>query len=184
MTKLKQLQFLFFKGHPQNIRKRLLRDIIIVVVITFSCLLALSIYQARTVREKVSKTIISDAATLVKKRFIRFVDPIENYLAVISEWGKNGTIIQRNDQELAKLLIPLLRPHTHIAGLLIAQNNGGEFFLQQYDGGWRSRRLYPGDGKRVATWRSWHRNGQPFNTWQEKTDYQSANRPWYKERDK
>jgi len=179
MPKLQSL--LSFKDHPQNIRKRLLRDIIIVVVITFTCLLALSIYQARTVREKVSKTIISDASALVKKRFIRFVDPIENYLAVISEWAKNGTIIQRNDQELTKLLIPLLSPYTHITGLLIAHNNGGEFFLQRYDGGWRSRRLYPGDGRRIAIWHSWNRNGQPFNTWQKKTDYQSANRPWYKE---
>jgi len=179
MPKLQSL--LSFKGHPQNIRKRLLRDIIIVVVITFTCLVALSIYQVRTVREKVSKTIISDAATLVKKRFIRFVDPIENYLAVISEWGKNGTIIQRNDQELTKLLIPLLSPHAHMTGLLIANSNGAEFFLQKYDGGLRSRRLYPGDGERIATWHSWHLNGKPFNTWQEKTDYQSANRPWYKE---
>lgn len=176
-----KLQSLFFKGHPQNIRKRLLRDIIFVVAITFCCLVALSIYQARTVRKKVSKTIISDAATLVKKRVVRFLDPIENYLAVISEWEKNGAIDQRNDQELTRLFIPLLSTHAHIAGLLIANSNGAEFFLQQYDGGWRSRRLHPGDGERTATWRSWHLDGQQCNVWQEKTDYQSANRPWYKE---
>jgi hypothetical protein len=176
-----KLQSLFFKGHPQNIRKRLLRDIIFLVAITFCCLVALSIYQARTVRKKVSKIIISDAATLVKKRVSRFLDPVENYLTVISEWKKNGAINQLNDQELTKLFIPLLSAHAQIAGLLIANSNGAEFFLQQYDGGWRSRRLCPGDGERISTWRSWHPDAQPCDVWQEKTDYQSANRPWYKE---
>ena len=71
-----------FKSSPQNIRRRLLRDVVIVIIVTILILTSLVLYMSDRIRKEASAAIISDTALVVKKRFSRFIEPIETYLAI------------------------------------------------------------------------------------------------------
>jgi len=67
------------KGSPRNIRRRLLRDITLVVTVTIAVLLTIVLYQGRSIRKEVSAGIIADTTLIAKKRFLRFAEPIETF---------------------------------------------------------------------------------------------------------
>ena len=170
-----------FKGFPKNIRRKLLRDIISLVLIISSVLLAITLYHASKIRHEASATIIADATTIVKKRFSRFVEPIETYLAMGAEWGKSGMLVEMNEQELTRMFIPMLAISPTISALMIADSTGEEFFLKRDEGQWFTRRSSGDKKTRQASWRSWHDGNHPLRAWSETIDYDPRLRPWFTE---
>ncbi len=169
------------KGSPQNIRRKLLRDIILVVGVTITALLIIVLYQGSNIRKQVSATIISDTTVIVKKRFSRFIEPIETYLSIGYQWGENGILAEMDDNELTKIFIPMLATHSNISAVSIADANGNEFFLKHDGGRWLSRRSTGTTAQRIAFFQQWQDAGHLLKSWQEEIKFDPRLRPWFVE---
>ncbi len=170
-----------FKGSPQNIRRRLLRDVVIVITVTILVLTSLILYLGAKIRKEASVIIISDTALIVKKRFSRFIEPIETYLAIGVGWGQDGILEDMDDRDMLRLFIPMLEAHNHISGMSIADSSGEEFFLKHEGEKWLARRSSEKKGKRLAHWQECRDANHLLRSWQEEIDYDPRNRPWFLE---
>ncbi len=169
------------KGSPQNIRRKLLRDIVLVVGITITALLAISLHQGSNIRKHASATIISDTSVIVKKRFSRFIEPIETYLSIGHQWGTNGMLSEMDDSELTRMFIPMLATHSYISAVSIADAHGNEFFLKHDGARWLTRRSSGGMAQRTAHWQQWQNAGHLVKSWEEDIKFDPRLRPWFVE---
>ncbi len=167
------------RGGPRNIKRRLLRDVLIILAVTCSLLAGLMIYHANAIKEKVARSVIADTMALVKRQFGQFVGPIESYLELGARWGAEGVWNEMDDKTLTKLLLPMLQLHPQIASVHMANSNGGEFFLQRFGKRWRSRWVPDGRGPRTALWKLWENSSEPLDSWWETTSYDPRLRPWF-----
>ena len=167
------------KWGPKNIKRRLLRDVLIIVIVTSSLLAGLMIYQSTKIKEKVARSIIVDTMALVKRQFGQFVGPIETSLELGAKWGKAGVWNDLDDKGLTKLLLPMLQLYPQIEAVHMANSKGGEFFLQRFGKNWRSRWVPSGRGPRTALWKLWEDSSGPFDSWWETTSYDPRLRPWF-----
>jgi len=166
------------KKSPRNIRRRLLRDITLVVTVATVVLLTIVLYQGRGIRKESSAAIIADTTLIAKKRFIRFAEPIETFLHIGTQWGKMGMFVPKDPAELTEIFLPMLSTYPHIAAVSLAGADGSEFFLKREKGKWLSRTSREESGGRLANWQEWQ-DGKMVNSWQEKIDYDPRQRPWF-----
>ncbi len=171
-----------FPNYPQNIRRRLLRDIIGVLLLTTLLIIATSAYLGLTMRRDISSTIITDTTTIVKKRFRQFTDPIETTLQIGRQWGEAGMFASLDEQGMMRLLVPVLQAYPHISAVMLADSNGGEFFLHREKDSWKSRRFTSlNEGGGTAQWRQWRDTSKADKSWQEHLQYDPRSRPWFAE---
>jgi hypothetical protein len=168
-----------FKGGPQNIRNRLLRDIVFLVITIIAVLLILGIYFGRNIRKQASAAIITENGIIVKKRFSSFIDPVQTYLEIGYQWGKNGLLSELDDQEMGQLFIPMLATHENISAISIADINGNDFFLKNEAGKWLTRRSSGENAERTGHWQLWINAGHLLKSWEEKIDFDPRQRPWF-----
>ncbi len=93
---------------------------------TILILTSLVLYLGGKIRKEASAAIISDTALIVKKRFSRFIDPIETYLAIGVGWGQVGILEDMSDSDMVKLFLPMLEANQYISGVSVADSNGNE----------------------------------------------------------
>ena len=168
-----------FKSSPHNIRRRLLRDVVIVIIVTILILTSLVLYMSDKIRKEASAAIISDTALVVKKRFSRFIEPIETYLAIGVGWGQVAILDDISDNDIVRLFLPMLEAQQNISGASIADSNGDEFFIQRTGEKWLTRRSSDDNGKRSAFWQEWQDANSLLRSWQEDIDYDPRKRPWF-----
>ena len=169
----------FFKGGPQNIRRRLLRDIVLLVVATIAVLLVIGVYFGSNIRKQASAAIIADTSIIVKKKFAAFIEPVQTYLAIGCKWGENGLLSDLDDQELGRLFIPMLATHENISAVSIADDEGREFFLKNENGKWLTRRSAAEGDSRTGHLCLWQDAGHLLKSWKEKIDFDPRLRPWF-----
>jgi len=168
-----------FKSGPRNIRQRLLRDIILLIGIIIAALIALGLYMGGKIREQASATIISNTSVIVKKKFYRFTEPVETYLSIGYQWGRNGLFTKLDTAELCRIFIPMLTTHSYISAVSIAGSDGNEFFLKRDGSKWLTRLSAETNGKRTTHLQQWQENGHLLKGWREKTDFDPRHRPWF-----
>ena len=168
-----------FKSGPRNIRQQLLRDIVLLVCAIIIILFAMAYYLGGNIRRQASEAIITDTGVLVKKRFYSFIEPVENYLAIGYQWGKNGLLTSLDTPELCRIFIPMLSTHTYISAISIADDLGNEFFLKREQDKWLTRQSSNKQGERVGHWQEWLNDGYLLKSWTKKTDYDPRLRPWF-----
>jgi len=168
-----------FKSGPRNIRQRLLRDIILLIGIIIAALLALGLHMGSKIRRQASAAIISDATLIVKKKFYSFTEPVETYLSIGCQWGRNGLLTELDEPELRKIFIPMLTTHSYISAVSIADSHGNEFFLKRDGNGWFTRLSAEKVKKRSTQVKQWQENGHLLKSRQEKSDFDPRRRPWF-----
>lgn len=98
---------LVYRG-PLNIRRRLFRDIFSVVLVTVCALVALAIFQGRTVKDEISAQLISESSLLVQKRFSNYLNRFSVGLLVLARMGSTPLLDSFEADELAKVLLPVM----------------------------------------------------------------------------
>ncbi|MBW1645677.1 MAG: putative DNA binding domain-containing protein [Deltaproteobacteria bacterium] len=170
-----------FKGGPRNIRQQLLRDIMLLVCAIIVVLFVIGYYLGGNLRRQASAAIITDTSVLVKKKFYSFTEPVENYLTIGYLWGKSGLLTSLEAPELCQIFIPMLSTHSYIAAVSIADSRGNEFFLKRDGDQWLTRHSAVVNGKRLGHWQEWLDAGQPLKSWDQETNYDPRQRPWFRQ---
>lgn len=123
------------KGSPRNIKRRLFRDILLILLLTSGAILALGVLQGRSIKNDISSQLISESALLIKNRFQSTFLPIEHNLQLIARWGQTGRIDFKQPEDMIALLAPLLDIHTELEAITLISPQDEEILLYKQNNG-------------------------------------------------
>jgi len=168
-----------FSYSPGGVRLRLFRDLVLVVLFAVGTLV-LAIYLVMTeVRQELAWGQISQATAQVREELRRLLEPTEQQLAILRDWGRAGDLSRDDIDGLTRRLIPTLTHHAQLSGLIIADDSGSEYFLMRGEDGWLVRERAPGDAGRLR-WHRWER-GEGDVAWQDNDGYDPRRRSWFRD---
>jgi hypothetical protein len=167
------------KYSPGPVRTRLLRDLILLVLFTTGLLVLGSFVVGGELRRELAWSHISRAITQVRDEVFGLTAPVERQLYIARDWLRAGDLQLIDQEAMNARFMPTLAHLDQVSGLMIADEQGREYFLLRGDGEWLTRWRDPGDAGRV-TWRRWKAPGDLQDTWHEDLDYDPRERPWFR----
>ena len=166
-----------FRYSPGGVRLRLFRDLVLVVLFAVGTLV-LAVYLVMVeVRQELAWGQISQATAQVREELRRLLEPTEQQLAILRDWGRAGDLNRDDIEALTRRLIPTLTHHSQLSGLIIADDSGSEYFLMRDEARWLVRERAPGDKGRLR-WHNWG-SGEDDLVWQDNGGYDPRRRSWF-----
>lgn len=170
------------KSENGGIRRRMLRDLLGVMLLTAGAVLAVTLLFGRATKEELLRQIISRTVETAKDQIVKFFEPLNRNLEVIGEWGKAGLLRLGDVDSLNAKFMPTLERIPDVSALILARSDGAEYFLLREETGWltRSIRIEKGTRRRVV-FRHWLNARQPLGEeFEEEIDYDPVRRPWFR----
>ncbi len=162
-----------------SIRQSLLRSLALVILLLSGALLAATFLAARRTISLVSRSVMTQTLEATAVRLDGFFEPGRRVLLTLQGWGEAG-LLDGEQAELDRLLLPLLAQHPHISALMVADARGREYRLTQDGAGGSSRQVRRDEWPGRARWLEWTGDApEPVETWAE-IDYDPRTRPWYR----
>jgi hypothetical protein len=124
------------KGCPRNIKRRLLRDILLILFITSGAILAIVLIQGIKSQHDISTSLIIKANKQAGIHFQSFSEPLANTIALLGKWGESG-LLKLNDPELlATQFQALMEIQPKINAISLADTDGNDTRLSHYKNQW------------------------------------------------
>ncbi|WP_198265564.1 RNA-binding domain-containing protein [sulfur-oxidizing endosymbiont of Gigantopelta aegis] len=164
-----------------SVRKRLTRDITLLVLLLISFFIALSYFYSKQVQENITQAIMTSAKKLVVDKSHQLFLPINNNLVLSRKWAEFETLTPEMHEVFNKRFIPVMETLPQIASVILASSEGDEYYFTRKDDNWLSRHTSPskyGDDK--VLWQLWNSNNKLIKQWHEKSNYKPQQRPWFK----
>jgi hypothetical protein len=111
------------KGCPRNIRRRLLRDILLILFVTSGAILTIVLFQGIKTQRDISSTIIRKASNQVANRFQSFMDPLANISKLLQKWGESGLLKIDDPKLIATQFQALMEIQAPIHSIALADTN-------------------------------------------------------------
>lgn len=124
------------KGCPRNIKRRLLRDILLILFVTSGAILTIVLIQGIKTQRDVSTSIITEANILVATRFQSYMDPLANILKILGKWGEAGLFKLNDPDRLATQFHALMEIQPSIHSISLADSKENFFQLSHHNGKW------------------------------------------------
>ncbi len=169
-----------FINSTTTVRNRLTRDITLLVLLLISLFVVLSYLYSKQVQDDITQAIISAAEEMVIDKNHQIFNPISNNLTLSRKWAQLEQLNTTKQNVFNKRFIPILETLPQISSVILASSEGNEYFFTRQDENWLSRHTNPeqyGDG--IVHWQLWSSNNSLIKEWEEDTDYQPHERPWY-----
>jgi hypothetical protein len=109
---------------PRNIRKRLFRDIIVIILITVGAILIITLIQGKSIKDDISAQLISETSLLVKKRFISYLTPYDTSLKILAQFGSSGVLQPSEPNALEQIIHPIFDVHPDVKRITLMQETG------------------------------------------------------------
>ncbi len=131
------------KGCPKNIKRRLLRDILLILFVTSGAIVSIVLVQGVKTQRDISTSIIVKANKQVSRYFLSFTDPLKNTLKLLGKWGESGLLQLDNPPLIATQFQALIEIQPNIFSISLAdtKNNairlshqGDQWILDQFTG--------------------------------------------------
>lgn len=161
-------------------RRRLLRDIIILVLLTAGIILALFVIQGKYAVRQLANDTIQRINQDARDRFFRFLEPVESSLTIAKGWAASGLLNPGDVIDLNAKFIPILEQLPQVSSVILATDDGWEYFLSRNENRWRTRFRDPGRKDGTVRWQLWESASKPSEGWSEKDDFDPRSRVWYK----
>ncbi len=142
-------------------------------------LLCLNLYQYLRVKSDVASSMLQGINANERQELWTFFSSIEEKLNIVRDWGKNGVLDSHKTVSLNKKFFPLINGQQRISGVLLADNNGWEYFLLHNNDHWLTRITRPGTDGNVAVYNTWEQPEKSIGTHEKRTDYDPRKRPWF-----
>lgn len=111
-----------FKGCPRNIKRRLLRDILLILFVTSGGILAIVLIQGIKTQRDISAAIITKANNQVKGHFQSFIDPLSNISKLLRKWGESGLLKIDEPKRIATQFQALMEIQPTIHSITLASD--------------------------------------------------------------
>ena len=160
-------------------RRKLIAYTSLVLLCTGLVLAFILIMEGRNVRRDVSQTMIREVVDAVTKRFREVVTPVERDLRLTCNWGRSGLLDLADPKALDDKFLPLLESQPILAGLVLADTTGREYFLLRRAGGWESRSAGPYRPEGEVVFQRRDNLGRPLESGREPRGYDPRTRTWF-----
>jgi len=109
---------------PRNIRRRLFRDIIVIILITVGAILLITLIQGKSIKDDISAQLISETSRLVKKRFVSYLTPYDTSLKILAQFGSSDVLQPTEAKALEQIFYPILDVHPDLKRITLMQETG------------------------------------------------------------
>ena len=167
-----------FSSASRPIRSRLFRDLVLLVLVTVGLLALAAWGLIGALNRDLAATRISDATRMAREELRNFIQPLSRQLLITRDELTLAGAEVLTPTQLTNRLLPILRHLDQIAGALLADEDGGEYFLRRDGEGWLARAITPDQPGRAILTRL-DASGAILETWEERLDYDPRQRPWY-----
>jgi len=162
-----------------SIRRSLLTNILLVIVLLSGAIIATTFLNARQLVKTLSESLISKTLDQVEVRLTHFFQPVTHELLLANAWGRNELLDLDDLKTLNHMFIPLIKQHPQISSLLLADDSGHEYMLLRVNGKWFNRQTHLALWGNRTLWWEWDAAlTKPNVTWKS-IDYDPRQRPWY-----
>lgn len=158
-------------------RKRLLRDLLLLLILTVGSLLVAVFIAGESLRIKLAQEQIRTLAQKTSDDLSDFLQIPENSLRMAQGWGAMGDLDLNDASALVNRFIPMLENLSRISSLILADTNGRSFYLAHTEKGWISRNL---DENGNAIWHSWSEPNVHIEERRGQENYDPRTQPWFK----
>ncbi len=124
------------KGCPRNIKRRLLRDILLILFVTTGAIVCIVLFQGIRTQRDISSNLITEANRSVRNHFQNFLEPLENTINLLAKWGESGLLKQDNVRLLATQFQALMEIQPSIKAVTMADSDENEIQLIHKDERW------------------------------------------------
>lgn len=167
-------------ARPVSIRRTLLANLLLVVVLLSGGIFATSFLAARQTVQRFSRATTGQALAATTARLEGFFAPVDRALRVLGRGGERGLMTADDPDELDRILLPLLEVHPQVTAAMLADSRGREYMLMRQGDGWSSRLTRRDEWGQRVQWREWKNGAQPPDpSWRE-VDYDPRRRPWFR----
>ena len=162
----------------QKSRKIKLSTILIPLAGFLVILAGLNGYQYFKLRANLAEPVINQISDAEIRELQNFFDSVASKLKIVRDWARNGVLDNEDLINLNKKLIPLIEHQSPISGVLLADNEGREYYLYPQDGQWVTRIRAAGQNG-LLQYQLWQTPDKSIRQWQEKSSYTPTTRPWF-----
>jgi hypothetical protein len=125
-----------FKGCPKNIKRRLFRDILLILFVTTGAIVSIAMIQGIKTQREISTAIITKANNAVGNHFHNFIVPLGNTMNMLSKWGEAGLLKPQDVNLLATQFQALIEIQPAIHSVTLADADSFEMQLFKTDDQW------------------------------------------------
>ena len=162
-----------------SIRRSLLTNLILVVLLLGVAILGVSFASARRATQSFSQSLIDQALSRTEVELRGFFDPVRRQLGILRELAGSGGLDQMDPAALDQLFGGIMRQHPWITSCMVADHSGVEHLLLREQGRWHSRQTLDPGGSGQVLWRAWTDEEPTAVESSEMLDYDPRTRPWY-----
>ena len=124
------------KGGPKNIKRRLLRDILLILFVTTGAIIAIGLIQGIKTQRDISTALINKANIRAGIQFQSFIDPLNNTMQLLGKWGELGLLSLDNSSLLATQFQALMEIQPSIRAIALADQNENIIHLSHNENQW------------------------------------------------
>lgn len=165
---------------------KLLRDLLLIIIISTSLVILLAVFIGETSRKEFSEKIISQTSEKAAADFVSSLQTFNKGLQVLMKWGKGYLPTSVKAKTLATellnaRLIPLLEGIEIQNYFHVATSLGTEYMLFRKDDHWLTRSVNITDWGSRQKWQRLKLTGELAEEWWSETDYDPRVEPWYQQ---
>lgn len=164
------------KGCPRNIKRRLLRDILLIVFVTSGAILSIVFFQGIKTQHDFSNAIIDKANIRVSSHFQSFTDPLGHILKLLGKWGESGLLNVNDPNLIATQFQALMEILPTIHSISIADTNENNIQLSHNNDAWL---LEDSHGEK-ATLSEWIKGEAKNKTILDEKHYSMSTTNWFR----
>ena len=157
-------------------RRRLLRDLLLLLTLTSGSLLVAVFYAGEMLRGDLAVEQLRELAHKTSEDFSGFFRPVEKNLRMAQGWGAAGDLDLDHPKALARRFIPVLENLSKASALVLADSDGRSLYLTHDGEAWVSRSVDPGGN---AVWRRWSGSGNQIGEHDGQSEFDPRTRPWF-----
>ncbi|MEA3411292.1 MAG: putative DNA binding domain-containing protein [Pseudomonadota bacterium] len=163
-----------------DIRERLRRDLILLVLVIVGSLIALTLLLGSQIRKNIATDQIERNTVNATRSLDQLMLPAERTIRILRGWGETGHLDIGNTAALTKRLIPTMEEMPQISGVILADSDGSEYLLIHEDEQWLTRTTtQSAAGDAQLHWVQWDGFGKMIRDWKDTSGYDPRTRPWY-----
>jgi serine phosphatase RsbU (regulator of sigma subunit) len=162
-----------------TIRRNLLTNLIIIVVLLGVGILAMSLLSGRRAMRRFSQALIGQTFQRTDVQLHNFFDPVVRQLETLRSWAEAGMLDFENPEQTLQLLAPAMREYPWITSSMVADETGREQMLMRRDRTWRGRQTRRDEWGELVRWSDWTDDDPQVDVSEERLGYDPRLRPWF-----
>ncbi len=162
-----------------SIRRSLLVNVVVVIVLLSAATLGITVLGARYVVKTLSASLITRSTEQTKGRLAHFFDPVVGNLLVVRSWGDQGLLDLDHPERINTLLVPILQQYPQVSSAMVSDSRGREHLILRVGDTWTCRQTRRDEWGDRTRWLEWTEDrAEPVESWRE-IDYDPRRRPWF-----